>query len=183
MRGGRVVTAMPAADGIWLATDDEDGTVQVWDAAAGQEVATLTGHAGYVMAVAAAPDGTWLATGDMDGTVRFWDVATRREVATLPGHLGWVFAAAVAPGGAWLATGDKAGTIRIWDVATRRAQALMRVDGSVRACTWLGPDALAVGGSAGLYLFDFLASSQQLTSEGLNSDGSSSRLPCWTWKS
>jgi WD40 repeat protein len=83
-------------------------------------------------------------------------------VATLTGHSGSVFAMAVGPDGTWLATGDKAGTIRIWDVATRRAQALMRVDGSVRACTWLGPNTLAVGGSAGLYLFDFLTATNSI---------------------
>ena len=136
--------------------------MQVWDAATEREVATLTGHAGWVMAVAAAPDGSWLATGDYDGTVRIWDVATRQEVATLTGHTSWVMAVAVAPDGTWLATGDKDGTVRIWDVAARRAGALMRVDGNVRASVWLGPNALAIGGSAGLYLFDFLRSTSQV---------------------
>ena len=157
---GRVMAV--AAGGTWLAADDEDGTVRVWDAASENKVATLAGHAGLVIAVAAAPDGTWLATGDYDGTVRIWDVATRQEAATLAGHTSWVMTAAAAPDGTWLATGDKDGTVRIWDVPAKRARALMRVDGNVRASVWLGPNALAIGGSAGLYLFDFLKDRSQI---------------------
>ena len=49
-------------------------------------------------------------------------------------------------------------TDNLWDVATKQARAIMRVDNSLSTCAWLGVDALAVGGSAGLYLFGFLAS-------------------------
>ena len=33
-----------APDGTWLATGSDDGTVRIWDAATGQQRATLTGH-------------------------------------------------------------------------------------------------------------------------------------------
>ena len=106
--------------------------------------------------MAVAPDGSWLATGGEDGTVRIWDAATGQERAILTGHTGRVRAVAVAPDGSWLATGSQDGTVQVWDVATGRSQALMRIDGSIRATAWIGSNALAVGGSAGLYLFDFL---------------------------
>ena len=64
---------------------------------------------------------------------------------------------AVAPDGSWLASGSRDNTIRIWDAASGQAQALMRLDGSVDACAWLGNNALVLGGSAGLYLFGFLS--------------------------
>jgi WD40 repeat protein len=63
---------------------------------------------------------------------------------------------AVAPGGRWLASGGWDGTVRIWDVATGQRLALMRLDHSVDALTWLGPSTVAVAGPAGLYLFEFL---------------------------
>jgi WD40 repeat protein len=74
----------------------------------------------------------------------------------LAGHTDAVTALAVAPDGSWIATGGNDGTARIWDPATPQPQALMRVDGAISVCSWLGCNALAVGGSAGLYLFRFL---------------------------
>ena len=77
-----------AADGIWLATSGDDGTVRTW-AADGTPRAVFTGHDGPVNAVAIAPDGTWLATGSQDGTARTW-AADGTPRATLTGHRGWV---------------------------------------------------------------------------------------------
>ena len=62
------------------ATSSADGTVRIWNAATGQERASLTGHTGTVTAVAAAPDGSWLASGSADSTVRSWRM-TRRHPA------------------------------------------------------------------------------------------------------
>jgi WD40 repeat protein len=145
-----------APDGSWLATGG-DGTVRVWDVATWRKRVTLKDHyhaASRVTAVA--PDGSWLASVSYYGTVRIWDAASGQERAVLSGHTNYVEALAVAPDGRWLASADRDGTVRIWDEATWHAQALMRVDNNVRACAWLGCSALLVGGSAGLYLFDFL---------------------------
>jgi WD40 repeat protein len=76
-----VSSAAIAADGSWLATDD-DKTARIWDAATGDPRATLTGHTGWVQAVAIAADGSWLATGSADKTARIWDPATRRRRTT-----------------------------------------------------------------------------------------------------
>ena len=156
-----------APDGSWLATGD-NGTVRVWDVATGQQRSALSGHTGWVNAVAVAPDGSWLATsGDDDGTVEVWDVATGQQRAALTGHTRGVSAVAVAPDGSWLATGSHDKTVRVWDVATRQARALMRLDNSVAASTWLSASALAVGGPAGLYLFDFLTDANPGTAQAL----------------
>ena len=123
--GGWMAVAV-APDGSWLASGSRDGTVRIWDAATGQERATLAGHTGGVEAVAVAPDGSWLASGGRDGTVRIWDAATGRERATLTGHTGRVAAVAVAPDGSWLASGGADGTVRIWDAATGRERATLK---------------------------------------------------------
>jgi NB-ARC domain/WD domain, G-beta repeat len=151
---GRVTEMGP--NGSWLASGGDDGMVRIQDVATGQEWATFTGHSGRVAAVAAGPDGSWLASGGEDGTIRIWDVATGQGRAVLTGHSGGVAAVAAGPDGSWLASGGEDGTIRIWRAAIWQAQAIMRLESRIDATAWLTAETLAVSGSAGLYLFDFL---------------------------
>jgi WD40 repeat protein len=54
-----------------------DGSVRVWDAAAGKELATFRGHLGIVWGVAFSPDGRHLAaaSGDRDqGEIKLWSL-------------------------------------------------------------------------------------------------------------
>ena len=118
-----------APDGTWLATGHFDSAVRIWDAATGQQRATLTGHTGEVRAVAIAPDGTWLATcgGLRDGTVRIWDTPTDQPLSTLSGHTSEVLCVAIAPDGTWLATnGDLDSPVRIWNAATGQHRPIAR---------------------------------------------------------
>jgi hypothetical protein len=39
---------------------------------------------------------------------------------------------------------------------------MMRVDGQIFTCVWLGADRIACGGQAGLYVFDFLGGTDLL---------------------
>jgi len=141
--------------------------VRIWDTATGQGRAVLTGHQGGVSAMADAPDGTLLAVGGRDGTVRIWDTRTWREHSALTGHQGGLAAVAIAPDGSWLATADadwkradvrRGATVRIWDTSTWHVRALMRLNDSVSTVAWVSSNALAIGGPAGLYMFDFLTS-------------------------
>src|SRR5438552_1808731 len=61
-----------APDGKALAAAYEDGSVVLWDPAAGKEGTKLR-HAAAVKSVAFAPDGKALAAGCEDGAVRLWD--------------------------------------------------------------------------------------------------------------
>ena len=129
-----------APDGSWLASGGDDRTVRIWDAATGQERATLTGHAGRVAAVAVAPDGSWLATAGGDGTVRIWDAATGQERAVLTSHAERCAAVAVAPDGSWLASAGWDGTVRIWDAATGRERAVLTGHTSPVTAVAVAPD-------------------------------------------
>jgi WD40 repeat protein len=173
-----------APDGSWMVASTIGARTSIWDLVTGQERNPLTRYramrldladiwnaatrqkartcalieATDVTAVAIAPDGSWLATGSGDGTARIWDAVTLRERAFLTRHSGAVNTVAITPDGAWLATGSADGTVQIWETATWRPWrpwTLMRVDGAISSCTWLGSAGLAVIGAAGLFMFDF----------------------------
>jgi WD40 repeat protein len=80
-------------DGRWIASGGWDNKVRLWDAATGEECATLP-HPWIVHDLAYGPDGTWLVSASLaDSRLRIWDVATarlRREIEVPSGRLRFV---------------------------------------------------------------------------------------------
>jgi WD40 repeat protein len=155
----RVNAVAVAPNGSWLTSGGDDGTVRTWSAS-GRPQAILIGHTNAVRAVAVAPDGNWLASAGDDTTMRIWEAATGQALAVLKYQTSRVNAVAVAPDGRWLASVSSDNTVRICDTHSWQARALMRVDSNITTCAWRGSDALVVGGSAGLYLFQFFTGDQ-----------------------
>ncbi|HEX6885802.1 MAG TPA: serine/threonine-protein kinase [Planctomycetota bacterium] len=104
-------------DGETIAAGSEDGSVRLWSAADGRELATLTGHAGPVTAVTFAPDGRHLASASEDDTVRLWDAGTASLVHVITTHVDDVRALAFSADGAVLASGDAQGGVALTRVA------------------------------------------------------------------
>ena len=60
---------------------------RIWDAATGQLMITLPGHALRTFEVKFSPDGKQLATASpRENAAILWDIATSKELITLTGH-------------------------------------------------------------------------------------------------
>jgi len=94
------------------------GELKVWDAATGQEVFTLKGHASYVGSVSFSPDGKQIASASGDQTVKVWDAVTGQETLTLKGHTSSVGSVSFSPDGTRIASASSDQTVKLWDTVT-----------------------------------------------------------------
>jgi WD40 repeat protein len=101
-----------APDGRALASGAHDGSVWLWDPAAGRGE-KLPGHRLAARALAFSPDGGRLATGAADGSVRLWDLAARRG-RLFDGHDSAVQAVRFSLDGKRIASAGLGGAIRLW---------------------------------------------------------------------
>jgi WD40 repeat protein len=93
------------------------GEVKLWDAARGEERATLRRHSRTVTCLAFSPDGKRLATGSEDKTVQLWLPATGQYLTTLQGTARPIRGVAFRPDGRSLAAVDGNGTVLLWHTA------------------------------------------------------------------
>jgi WD40 repeat protein len=70
-------------DGRRAVSASDDRTLRVWDLATGAELARLTGHEDWVLAVALTPDGRRAVSASDDRTLRVWDMETGQELAVV----------------------------------------------------------------------------------------------------
>ncbi|HEY8059811.1 MAG TPA: WD40 repeat domain-containing protein, partial [Acidimicrobiales bacterium] len=92
---------------------EQAGTVGVWDAGTGEQVATLVGPA-VVNALAYGSDGSRVATAGADGVVRVWDPGSGEQDLELRGHGTTVQAVVFSPDGTRLASVGNDGVVRVW---------------------------------------------------------------------
>jgi small GTP-binding protein len=140
-------------DGARLLSGGADGTVRLWEAASGRELAVLEGHKRSVRSVGWSPDGARLLSGGEDGTVRLWEAASGRELAVLEGHKWSVWSVGWSPDGARLLSGGADGTVRLWEAASGRELAVLEGHTEpVLSVGWSPDGGLWAAGAFGLVL-------------------------------
>ena len=105
-----------------------DQTLRLWDAADGELIAVLRGHAGFIWAVAYSADGKLIASASEDRTVRLWDTDLIERNGVLRGHEQNLYDIAFSPDGTRLATAAWDHTVRFWDVTTGQQTGLLKHD-------------------------------------------------------
>lgn len=61
-------------DGSRVIAVSADGGAYLWDAASGEAVSVLRGHAGWAWALSVGPAGQTLVSGGDDGMIRLWGI-------------------------------------------------------------------------------------------------------------
>ncbi|HNS51036.1 MAG TPA: TIR domain-containing protein [Anaerolineae bacterium] len=105
-----------SADGTLLAVSGWNGSIILWDAAAGRQVRTWTGTGEGHSRLALSPDARVLATTGDDLKIRLWDTATGIELTALSGPTGEVGSMAFSPDGAILISAGRDNNVRFWGV-------------------------------------------------------------------
>lgn len=134
-------------DGTRIVAATDNGTLILLDAAAGTELATLTGHSERVMGCAFSPDGTQIVSDSWDHTLKLWDVASGTEIATLTEDEVTGYPCAFSPDGSRIVSGSGE-TLKVWDVVTRtELGTLIGHSGYVEACAFSPDDKWIMSGS------------------------------------
>ena len=112
----------------------------LWDAASGQPVRTLQGHADGVSSVAVSPNGTRLLSGSWDKTLKLWDAAKGQPIRTFEGHSGMVSSVALSRDGARVLSGGWDNTLRLWDTGSGQAIHTLQGHSSIVDSVAFSPD-------------------------------------------
>lgn len=129
-------------DGRYGVAASQEGAIQTWDLARGEELQPLTGHPSTADAVAVSLDGRRVLSGGLDSSVRLWDPIAGRCLRTLVGHTLTTDAVAITPDGRVGLSGGWDHTARVWDLTTGRCQHVLTGSEEPVTAVALTPDGL-----------------------------------------
>ncbi len=112
-KAGAIVAAAFVAEQR-VATATRDGSLRLWDASSGQELAHWSRPKGTLTVIASSSDGAQLASADEQGMTRIWDMARGREVGAFR-HPRGIVGLAWSKDGRYVAAADTAHAILLGD--------------------------------------------------------------------
>ena len=130
--GLRVLCVTCLADGRRIVSGSDDGTIRIWNAQNGEELALLRGHEGKVNCVSCLADGRRIVSAS-GRTVRIWDAQSGEELAVLHGNEGdiaggssLITSVSCLPDGRHIVSGSDDGTVRLWNAQSGDTLAFLR---------------------------------------------------------
>jgi len=133
-------------DGSRIVSGVRDGTLRIWDAQGGEELAVLKGHSEGVTSCSFSHDCSRIVSSSRDGTMRIWDAQSGEELAVLKGHRNEVTSCAFSPEGSVVMSGGDDATVRIWDSASGVQCGLFIAGAAVDCCAFSPMDSLLCAG-------------------------------------
>ncbi|KAH3767800.1 WD40 repeat [Pelomyxa schiedti] len=104
---------------VSVASGHADGSVRLWNLAAGAVVVTFHGHRKAVSAIAFNGTGVMIASGGKDKEIVVWDVTTERGLYRLRGHTNAITCLAFLDAHNMLVSASKDKFVCIWDLKTQ----------------------------------------------------------------
>lgn len=134
---GSVKTCAFSPNGSRIVSSSQDGTLKLWDAQTGAELATFAGAASARQACAFSPDGRRIVSAASWRELQLSDADTGAKLATLAGHADKLKAWAFSPDGRRIVSASEDKTLKLWDAQT--GALLATLEGhtdSVEACAF-----------------------------------------------
>ena len=150
--------------GELLVTGSLDGTVRLWDARTGAELAVLAEHERGVTSVAISADGRYAVSGGKDDVVRVYDLETRTVLHELTGHTKDVADVGFSPDGSLVVSSSKDRTVRVHDFETGAERHALRALGGWMRAVEVDPSGrwvVASPGGASTILWDLETGERQ----------------------
>jgi len=79
-----------------IAVGSRGRAIIILDRVTGSQVATLSGHTGWVRSLTFSSDGTSLVSGSDDRTIKLWDIQTGGVAKVFTGHTNWVYSVSIS---------------------------------------------------------------------------------------